>query len=114
MGKKTTERAPGTRPPRRRTPKVPVFRWRDFDPSMIEDDGLPSLADELTTYRDRLPELMRDAGKYVLIKGRDVVGIYPDRQGALSEAVARFRGEPVLVKQIVEEEPYLFFNHANV
>jgi hypothetical protein len=114
MGKKTIDRATGPRPPRRRTPKIPMFRWRDFDPSLIEDDGHPSLAEELTTYRDRLTELMRDEGKYVLIKGREVIGIYPDGQQALSEAVARFRGEPALVKRIVEEEPFLFFNHAEV
>lgn len=113
MGKKTTERSPGAKPPRRRTPKVPVFRWRDFDPSMIEDDGLPSLADELTTYRDRLPELMRDEGKYVLIKGRDVVGIYPDRQRALVERFSRFKDRPALVMRIVEEEPILFINRVD-
>lgn len=63
------------------------------------------MAVHLVTYRDHLKELLRDKGKYVLIKGHDVIGIYEDEDTALREAVARFQDQPVLVKQIVAKEP---------
>jgi hypothetical protein len=66
----------------------------------------------LVTYRDRLPELLADEGRYVLIKGRSVIGLFDDREEALREAVSRFRAEPVLVKQIRAREPIHEIGHA--
>ena len=63
---------------------------------------LPGLAEaELTTYRDHLDSLLGDAGKYVVIRGREIIGIYDDFNTAV-ESTSRFAPEPVLVKQIVE------------
>lgn len=82
-----------------------LFDWSQFDPSMILRDGADRLADELITYRDRLPELHKDEGRFVLIRGREVIGIYDSRDEALQEAAARFGDVPVLVKQIAAKEP---------
>ena len=60
---------------------------------------------KLITYKDHLEELLERKGDYVLIKGRQVIGIFADRQEAIEKAVDLFGGEPVLVKQIVVKEP---------
>src|SRR5437868_1998541 len=78
------------------------FDWRDFQPEMLQ--GNSTLAVELTTYRDHLDSLLGDAGKYVVIRGRQIIGIYGDFDTAV-ESTSRFAPEPVLVKQIVETEP---------
>jgi len=94
---------PGGKRPRR--PKARLFDWRKYDPSMSLRNGTARLADELVTYRDRLQQLLKDEGRYVLIKGHEVVGIYDSREEALQHAVDRFRDAPVLVKRIVAKEP---------
>ena len=66
---------------------------------------------ELTTYRDLLDSLLADAGKYVAIKGREIIGIYGDFDAAV-EAAFRFAPESVLVKQIVEKEPIRQVGHV--
>ena len=50
------------------------FNWREFDPAML--DGKDELAVELTAYRDNLDTLLKDCGKYVVIKGSEIVGVY--------------------------------------
>ncbi len=44
------------------------------------------LEKEMETYRKRLPELLADEGKYVLIKGKKTLGIYKHRDAALKAA----------------------------
>jgi hypothetical protein len=93
------------RKPRIRKPAVRLFDWSTFDPSLVEGDGRPSLVEELTTYRDRLPELLEHAGEYVVIKGREYK-ILPDREAALEYALKRYGPEPALVQEIVAEQPF--------
>jgi hypothetical protein len=88
---------------RQRKPVARLFDWSKFDPSMIASDGRPSLVEELTTYRDRLPELLQREGAYVVIKGRDTK-ILEDRDAALQYAVKHYGSVPVLVKKIVAKE----------
>lgn len=90
-----------------RLPKQEYLDWRSFDPATFAKNDRFKLMDELLTYRDNLKELLRDKGKYVLIKGRAVVGIYADEQEAIRTAIDRFGGEPVLVKQIAVKEPMI-------
>lgn len=60
---------------------------------------------ELETFRARLPELMdKDAGRFVLIHGEDVAGIWTDKEKALAEGYRRFGLEPFLVKKIILDE----------
>jgi hypothetical protein len=93
------------RKPRSRKPAARLFDWRKFEPSMFQGDGQPSLVEELTTYRDRLAELLEHEGQYVVIKGRDYK-ILPDREAALDYALKRYRHEPALVQQIVAKQPF--------
>jgi hypothetical protein len=102
-----TQRTSGVRPKKPRLPKAEYIDWRTFDPSMFADND-DAMIDEMVTYRDHLDELLRHKGKYVVIKGREIVGIYADRDKALIEAATRFGGEPAMVKQIVAKEPFIY------
>jgi hypothetical protein len=77
------------------------FNWREFDPAML--DGKDDLAAELTAYRDHLDTLLKDRGKFVVIKGSEIIGVYRAHKTAM-KAAFRFAPGPVLVKQIVEAE----------
>jgi hypothetical protein len=104
--KKPTGRTGIHRPKRPRLPEPRYLDWRTFDPSMFaKKDG--AMIEEMLTYRDHLKELLRDEGKYVVIKGREVIGVYAERDDALDEAIARFGSEPVFVKQIASKEPFI-------
>jgi hypothetical protein len=81
-----------------------LFDWSKFDPAMVKSDGRPSLIEELTTYRNRLPELLQHEGAYVVIKGK-TYKILPDREAALQYAMKKYWPVPVLVKKIVDKEP---------
>lgn len=110
MAKKANDRVQSKAPKRSQRPRL--FDWRTFDPAMIPDDGAPSFVKELTTYRDRLPELLEHEGEYVVIKGHEIIGFYPERVRALYEAASRFGNEPVLVKQVVAKEPVGTIGHV--
>ena len=86
-----------------------TFNWRDFRPEML--GGNDRFATELTTYRDNLDELLTNRGKFVVIMGSTVVGVYRARQSAMN-VVFRFAPVPVLVKRIVEFEPVLQAGHV--
>jgi hypothetical protein len=46
---------------------------------------------------------------FVLIKGQELIGVFPDAESAYSEGISRFSLEPFLVKQILKEEPISSF-----
>jgi hypothetical protein len=118
MGERKTKKPVGrthvSEAKRLRRPKPRLFDWSKYDPAMSLNTRPNSLADELVTYRDRLRELLKDKGKFVLIKGHEVIGIYGSREEALQQAVDRFRDAPVLVKQIVAKEPVLELGGAGL
>jgi hypothetical protein len=58
------------------------------------------LETELQTYRDKLPELKEEEGKFVLIKGKEVVGVFRAYEDAVKAGYEAFKLEPFLVKQI--------------
>jgi hypothetical protein len=60
---------------------------------------------EIDTYRRKLPELLADKGKFVVIHGEDVVGVYGTFDEALREGYERFGDEPFLARLIREVEP---------
>jgi hypothetical protein len=108
--RKSARRADDYRVKKPRLPKGEYMDWRTFDPSTARGTNAAELAEQLVTYRDHLDELLRHKGNYVLIRGREIVGIYADEQEALLEAAVRFGTEPVLVKQIVAREPIHYMN----
>lgn len=64
------------------------------------------LQDELKVYQQKKQELLAKAvGKYVLIKGNEVVGVFDTDTDAVSRGYEKFGNVPFLVKQVLELEP---------
>lgn len=57
-------------------------------------------------YRSIKADLLSTApGQYVLIKGTELVDVFPTYAEAVAAAAAKFGDQPVLIKQILEQEP---------
>ena len=65
---------------------------------------------EMATYNSRLIELIGSVGKFVLIHGTSIEGIYDTYADALRIGYDRFKLEPFLVKQIAPSEQVQFFS----
>ena len=60
---------------------------------------------ELGTYESRREELLASAdGKFVLIKGGEVAGVYASREDAIRQGYRQFGNVPFLVKQVLRIE----------
>jgi len=59
-----------------------------------------ALERELATFQEKLPELAKDEGKFALVKGSEVVGVFTSSEDALKMGYERFGLEPFMVKQI--------------
>ena len=67
---------------------------------------------ELETYRTLKPELVKNhLGKFVLIKGDQLVGTYDNAGNAYNAGVKNFGKEPFLVRRVSEGEE-VYENHA--
>jgi hypothetical protein len=68
-----------------------------------------ALEKELATYERRLPELLANEGKFVVIHGEDVAGTWHTYEDALAAGYQKFGLEPFLIQQIesVEIEEHL-------
>ena len=71
-------------------------------------DRLAEIAQEIATYRARLPEFLAHEGQFVLIKGDQIIGFYADFSAALQEGYRRFGLVPLLVKKIAAVEPVVY------
>ncbi len=68
----------------------------------------------LTTFRANLPALLeKDAGRFVLIHGEDIVGVWDTKEQALEEGYDRIGLEPFLVKQVMAHETPIFVPWEN-
>lgn len=68
---------------------------------------------EMATYRRLKPDLLADPtkrGQFVLIKGEELLGVYPTREEALEQGYERYLFEAFMVKQLVEVEPVYYFS----
>ncbi len=72
-----------------------------------------ALETELSIYRREHQRLLAEGneGKYVVIKGTVVAGIYDECEQALAAGYERFGIEPFLAKQILAVEKPLIFTH---
>jgi hypothetical protein len=71
-----------------------------------------ALERELDVFHRELPRLLQNKenrGKYVLIHGDDVEGVYPSMDDALSAGYERFGLDVFLVKLIADDEEPQFF-----
>ena len=66
-----------------------------------------ALEREEKTYEAHKQALLRDSeGQYVLIKGRDIIGVFPTHDEAFLKAYDLYPKSPFFVKQIIRfEEP---------
>ena len=63
------------------------------------------LAEELKTYLAHRDELLQTAkGKYALVKGSEIAGLYDRQDEAFSEAYRRFRLSGFMIKQVQEHD----------
>jgi hypothetical protein len=72
-----------------------------------------ALERELETFGRELPRLLADPanrGKFALVHGETVEGIYPSVDAALDAGYDRFGLEPFLVKEVTEHEEARYFS----
>jgi hypothetical protein len=67
---------------------------------------------ELETYKSRLPDLAANEGKFALISGKDVVGIFDSYADALKAGYEKLDLRPFLIKQISTVEHISFFSRS--
>ena len=65
---------------------------------------------ELAVYKSKLPDLVANEGKYVLIHGDKVIDVYDTYEDAIKEGYAKFGLTPFLVKQIESTEQVHFIS----
>lgn len=67
-----------------------------------------ALERELAAFRARLPELAADEGKFALVRGEALVGVFGTYEEAITSGYVRFRLERFFVKEIrAVERPHL-------
>ena len=77
--------------------------------------GAAELESELQYFEAHRAELVESArGKYALIKGDQLGGIYVDRNEAIRAGYEQFGNEPFLVKEILEVDIPLNFTSFNL
>lgn len=69
-----------------------------------------ALETELETYKQKLPELKENEGKFVLIHGDEVVDIFSTYDDAIKAGYQQFALQPFLVKQIHAIEQVQFIS----
>jgi hypothetical protein len=75
---------------------------------------LMALEAELALYNSKLPELTKDEGKFVLIQGQDIAGVFGTYDDALNEGYKAFGLEPFLVKRIQAIEQVQFISRLTL
>jgi hypothetical protein len=69
-----------------------------------------ALERELAVYDEHLLELLPGEGKYVVIKGEDIAGVYDTLDEALGAGHGKYGPVPFLIKKIQRSEPILHFS----
>jgi hypothetical protein len=78
----------------------------DVEETNSVEVSVAALAEEMATYRRCLPGLLREhEGEFVLIKGTEIAGVFPNRSAGLREGYRRFGIVPLLVRQIAASDP---------
>ena len=82
------------------------------DTASVNPIGKPEmpLEKELSTYDANLIDLLANAGKYVLISGEKIAGVFETYEEALQAGYEKYDLEPFLVKQINRAEPIYYFS----
>ncbi|HYV39584.1 MAG TPA: hypothetical protein VE988_28105 [Gemmataceae bacterium] len=74
-----------------------------------EDTSASSTAQEWNFYRREVGQLLAEGheGKWVLIKGGQIIGIWDTRDEAKAVALERYSLQPVLIQQVLSRMPVL-------
>ena len=67
------------------------------------------LQTEIKTYNERLPDLLANEGKFVVIKGDEVIGIFDTYADAILTGREKFKDDFFLVKQVARHEQVFYF-----
>lgn len=78
------------------------------EPPVIIGASTMALETELATYQRNLPELKAHGGKFALVHGQELVGVYGTYEDALKAGYGLFSLNPFLVKQIQAVEQIQF------
>ena len=71
----------------------------------------PIFEKEKKTYQDALPDLLREEGKFALVKGDNLVGVYDTYEDALKIGYEKFGLESFFIKRIQQiEKPIYILN----
>jgi len=73
-----------------------------------------ALEKEIQTYRSELPKLLDRSGKYVLIKGDNVIDTFDTYEDALKQGYKIAGLDPFLVKQIQYSEQVQYMSRELV
>lgn len=95
---------------------------RQHVPSQIHYSELPdmqpdeTLFHEYNTYRREAGRLLGEGheGKWVLIKGEIILGVFPNLEAALAEGYERYHRQGFYIHQILEYEPVLRIRGYNM
>lgn len=64
------------------------------------------LSKEIETYEKNKQKLLKESsGKFVLIKGEEIINVFDTSSDAIKVGIDKFGNTPFLVKQILEIEP---------
>lgn len=88
-------------------PSPPSVHYTELPPSRPG----AALAEEWEVYRREVGRLLAEGneGRYVLIKGEQIVGIWDTRDEAMAAGQERYSGQAFLIHQIQERERLLRF-----
>jgi hypothetical protein len=81
---------------------LPILFYRVHLPGRCSSEqlGIGVLEKELATYKRELPKLLTNIGKFALIHGDEVSGVWETYLDALQEGCRLFGLEPFLIKEI--------------
>ena len=83
------------------TEKQKKFKDRRNKPIMVN-----VLSKEIETYEKNKQRLLKESnGKFVLIKGEEIINVFDTSSDAIKVGIDKFGNTPFLVKQILEIEP---------
>lgn len=74
-----------------------------------------ALEREMETFRRELPTLLQgegNRGRFALVHGETVAGLYPTFDAALADGYDKFGLSPFLVKEVTEHEEPRYFSRA--
>ena len=88
--------------------------WLRAEWATAKRESVTTILDrELATYEREKGRLLAEArGKFVLIKGDDVIGTFDTQIDAINDGWRRFGNVPILTKQVVEVEEPVYIRHV--